>query len=267
MPAIQPARLKQQAANLAHHFDNPEKFVRALMELLEFYADRTHRPSKSGAPAPLMQSYYVAPPVLRQIILALTPRVTADPANAFTLADALWETPIFEHRTLAAKLLELIPPSSPEQILSRVAAWAKPDEEERLLEELFNKSLASLRRENIGPIFRLVEDWLNASEIETQILGLKGLLSCAQDNSFENLPYIFKLLSPILSKADADLYPYLLDVIQALARRSQQETAYYLRLNLAISEDPNTARLIRQAMPFFPNRLRASLRKAMISRK
>ena len=65
MPAIQPARLKQQAVLLAQQFDNPVAYVRSLHHLLDFYADRAHRPGQSGKPAPLTSAYRVHPPVLR----------------------------------------------------------------------------------------------------------------------------------------------------------------------------------------------------------
>ena len=56
MPAIQLTRLRLQTAGLAESFANPQAFVRGLHDLLDYYADRTHRPGQSGAPAPLPTS-------------------------------------------------------------------------------------------------------------------------------------------------------------------------------------------------------------------
>ena len=50
MPAIQPVRLKRQSALLVEQFNNPAAFIRSLHHLLEFYADRVHRPGQAGEP-------------------------------------------------------------------------------------------------------------------------------------------------------------------------------------------------------------------------
>jgi hypothetical protein len=59
MPAIQPARLRQQAALMVEHFDQPAAFVRSLHHLLEYYADRAHRPGQAGKPPALLAAYNV----------------------------------------------------------------------------------------------------------------------------------------------------------------------------------------------------------------
>jgi hypothetical protein len=50
MPAIQPARLKHQTARLAAVFEQPEDFLKALINLLNFYADHTHRAGQIVVP-------------------------------------------------------------------------------------------------------------------------------------------------------------------------------------------------------------------------
>jgi len=54
MPAIHPARMKIQVARLGEKIRQPEVFVRELHNLLDFYADRTHRPGQFGEPPPLL---------------------------------------------------------------------------------------------------------------------------------------------------------------------------------------------------------------------
>ncbi|MGE5124163.1 MAG: hypothetical protein ACM3H7_06560, partial [Acidobacteriaceae bacterium] len=93
MPAIQPARLKQQIANLADKFNHPNQFIAQLHALLDQYSDHTHRPGQSGIPSPLISSYNTPPPVMRQIWQALLPLARNDAKSALAICDALWAEP------------------------------------------------------------------------------------------------------------------------------------------------------------------------------
>ena len=90
MPAIHPARLKKQVAQLVNNFEQPDGFVRSLHQLMSYYAERIQRPGQSGEPTPLITAYKVRRPVLRQIQGALAPLAKSKPEAAITLCDALW---------------------------------------------------------------------------------------------------------------------------------------------------------------------------------
>jgi len=105
MPAIQPARLKIQAAQLAEKFTDPPAFTLGLNELLEFYADRTYRPGQASDPQPLLKAYNVPTPVLRQVSKELSKFIVANQDAALALCDALWSKPVLEFRLLAAMVL------------------------------------------------------------------------------------------------------------------------------------------------------------------
>ncbi len=123
MPAISPARLKHQAALLAEHFDDPPAFVRSLHHLLESYSNRVYRPGQAGELPPLLQTYRVQPPVLRQLLLAIAPLASKNPDAGLALCDALWEQPYLEFRLLAASLLGQLPCSPAEPVIARMKAW------------------------------------------------------------------------------------------------------------------------------------------------
>lgn len=263
MPAIQPARLKQQAALLVEHFADPAAFVRSLHHLLDFYADRAHRPGQSGEPAPLLAAYNVRPPVLRQILQELAPLADQEPQLALALIDALWEQAYLEFRLLAASLLGQLPPAPAHPILSRAQSWIKADPQVRMVTAVLGQGLARLRRENPDELIRLVEDWLSNDDIFYQQSGLQALLPMINDLSFENLPLFFRLIYPFTRVAPPALRPDLLDVLGALARRSPQETAYLLRQNLDIPNNTDASWLIRQCLGDFPPEIRESLRMAV----
>lgn len=265
MPAIQPARLKQQAVLLADHFDNPPAFVRSLHHLLDFYADRSHRPGQAGEPPPLLAAYHVRPPVLRQILLELVPLAVNRSQAGLNLCDALWEQPYLEFRYLAASLLGQIHPASPEPVLERVQAWATTQLEVRLMSVLLDAGLARLRSDHPQALVELVQQWLEMPDVFHKQMGLQALVPMVRDLSFENVPVFFRLVSPFTRVTPPALRPDLLDVLAALAKRSPQETAYLLRHNLSLPNSPDTAWVIRQSLGAFPPQVEAGLRNAVRS--
>lgn len=263
MPAIYPARLRKQVAMIAEHFDQPAAFVRSLHHLLEFYADRAHRPGKSGEPAPLLDAYNVRPPVLREIVLSLAQRIKNEPDAGLVLCDALWEQKYLEFRILAVKMLGLVPPQSTSQdIVERVDCWAKEAHEEQIKVILLNEGLASLRKEEAEQFFRLVKNWLESEDPAHQSLGLSALMPVIADSDFKNLPLFFRMAQPFCRVAPSSIRPALLDLLAALANRSPQETAFFLRQTLEMPNSPDTAWLIRHVAAEFPEEFQEGLRAA-----
>lgn len=264
MPAIQLARLKIQSAELVSHFYDPAAFLRALHDLLEFYADRTRKPGQSGKPPPLIKSYNVPRPVLRQVKTDLSPYVVTDKDPAFTLCDTLWAEPYLESRLLAIDLLGMIPPDPPDEILERVNLWATSKIEDRLLNALVDEGLKAVSKNNPELILSQVEEWLTSEGDLSRRMGMKAISMMLEDRDFENLPKLFRLLAPLIRVSPSQLRPDLLDVMQSLAKVSPNETAFFLRQNLSVVDDnTSTAWLIRNSVQYFPAEIQTSLRTAL----
>lgn len=265
MPAIQPALLRQQAALLVEHFADPPAYIRSLHYLLDFYADRARRPGQSGLPAPIISAYNVRPPVLRMILQELTPPASDEPENGLALCDALWAEPTLEFRLLAAMLLGQILPDPPERIITRLKTWLVPDLEFYLIEALMNHAFGRLRQEHPQAMIRLIQDWMESSKPLYQQLGLRALLPLVKNPQFENLPVFFRLVQPLALNVPPGLRPDLLDVLAALAHRSPQETAFFLRQILSFPDAADTAWLIRQLLNEFPTENQLMLRNVVQS--
>jgi len=262
VPAIQPARLRQQAALLADHFDNPTAYMRSLHHLLDFYAERTRHPGRSGSPAPMMDSYKVRHPILRMILLELTPLAIANPASGLVLCDALWSQPYLEFHMLGAMLLGQIPPKPPGPVIQRLKAWLTPELEDYLIEAIMEHSFVRLRAENPKAVVDIIQEWLNRRNSFYQQLGLRALLPLIQQPEYQNMPVFYRLIQPFASRTPVALRPDLLDVLAALAQRSPQETSYFLKKTLAIPDSADTPWLIRQLITQFPPEIQAGLREA-----
>jgi hypothetical protein len=261
VPAIQPARLKDQAVQLAEQFDRPPEFVRGLHSMLEFYADRVHHPGQAGKPKPLTEAYKVHPPVLRQILQELVPLAAQNTTHSLTLCDALWQQPFLEFRQLACMLLGQIPVENPEAVTQRLQAWITPELENDLVDALLTNGLAYLRLGNPQAIILMLQDWLERVDLFYQQLGLRALLPMINDPSFENLPTFFRIVHPLARSAPPVLRPDVLDVLAAFAHRSPQETAYFLRQTLALPDSPDTPWMIRQILKEFPPEIQERLRQ------
>jgi hypothetical protein len=263
VPAIQPARLRHQAALLAEQFSDPPAYIRSLHYVLDFYSDRARRPGKTGKPGPLLTAYNVRPPVLRMLLQELIPQAEQDVAGGLALCDALWAEPYLECRLLAGMLLGQIPLQPPEAITDRLQGWITTNLEFFLIEALLSNGVERLHRQQPQVLIHMIEGWLHSTKTFHQQLGLRALLPLIRDPAFENLPVFFRLIQQLCQAAPAALRPDLLDVLAALARRSPQETAYFLRQTLIFPDSPDTPWLIRQSLSQFPPEMQSSLRQAM----
>jgi hypothetical protein len=175
------------------------------------------------------------------------------------LCDALWEQPYLEFRLLAASLLGFIPCRPAEPILARLKAWIRPEVDARLVDALFTQGLACLRQQNSTEVISVAESWLQEKDFFYQQTGLRLLLPLINDPQFENFPVFYRLILSLTRSAPARLRPDLLDVLAALARRSPNETAYFLQQAALMPNSPDTAWLIRQSLQEFPEPMREGL--------
>jgi hypothetical protein len=263
MPAIQPARLKNQASDLASSFDQPEIFIRRLRSLLDLYTDHTYRSGQSGEPSPLMGAYNTAPPVMRQVWFELVRMIKIRPEGVYPLCDALWAEPNLDLKLLAAQLLGQCPAEKPQPVIDRLQSWILPGLDKRLLDALLKHGLMKIHQHAPDQALELVTSWLSSSEFTFQQAGLRALLPMITYLGTQSLPRIFKQLTPFIRVAPLKLRPDILAALTALANASPSETAYFLRQNLSVPDNPDTPWLIRQVLAEFPDETRVGLRNAM----
>jgi hypothetical protein len=263
MPAAELSRLRTQINGLIVRFAEPEDLRIALRDLLESYANRAYRAGQAVQPQPLLPSYRVSPLVIQQLELELSKTCQEQPAQAIQVVEALWHDPFLEPRVLAAHLLGAVPASQADAVIQKLREWAKPEENFRMLDHLFHHSTRTLRREAPQRLLALYGEWIGSQRPAEQGLGLRALVPVIADEVFENLPTVFRLISPLVQSAPSALHTDLQAILEALARRSPTETAYFLRQTLSLSSGPGTARLIRRCMPLFGSAQQDSLRTAL----
>jgi hypothetical protein len=263
MPAAELSRLRKQINGLIERFDDPLSFRLALRDLLDMYANRAYRPGQAVQPQPLLPSYRVPPLITHQLQMELSKTCLEQPILALEIIETIWHDPYLEPRLLAAALLGAIPVSLGMAVVQKLRAWTVPAENFRMLDALFTHATINLRREAPHLLFTLYEEWINSPQISTQSLGVRALIPVIEDEDFENLPQVFRLLSPLVQNPPAALQTDLRTALQALARRTPVETTYFLRQALSVAPGPNTALLVRRCLPFFEPPQQASLRAAL----
>jgi hypothetical protein len=248
MPAVIPARLKLQSEELASLFSQSKIFMRKLVDLLENYADRTHRQSQSGTPNPLIASYHVPQPVIRQLLISLRPSVESAQITALELCDQLWAHPYLETRTLAAYFLGWLTDIQDEQILDKVIAWQSSAFDEKLLRTIILQGFSHLLKTKPDYVMQIAQGWVKSTKIRQQQAGLITLetLVCASD--YENLPFILVAASPFFRKCPLELSSTIVALVLCLVEKYPREATYALQESLQASENPDTARLIRQIL-------------------
>lgn len=266
MPAIQPARLKIQAAELSEFAQSPEDFCRAYHKFLEFYTDRIHRSGFLAESPPLIRSYQIPHPVFRAVSLELDQFAEGNRASALELADALWSQPYLEFRLLAADLVGKVDPLPASSIVARINKWVTPSTEEPLVNALIFSGFKRLREEQVTEYFQQIDTWLKSRQVTTYSLGLKAVTPLIAAGSFEDIPLVFHRVNQAMRSAPKILKPEVLELLKLLADRYPQETAYFLRQAfLSAGENPNIPWYVRHSLAYFPSENREYLRSTLQS--
>jgi hypothetical protein len=266
MPAVQLAKLKIQVDQLVWQFTRPQDFQHGLKDLLETYADWSYRPGEAIEPGSLLPTYHVAPILLHQVEQQLTRQCQEMPAAALALADALWQDEYFEPRLLAAFILGQIPLKPMEEVSRRIQAWSVLAADKQIQEAIFSKATLRLRREKPAAWMEIINTWLSASPVTSNVMGLRALAGLLEDREFEDLPGAFNVLQPLMLTAPSRLHGDLLLVLQIIVRRSPVEATHFLRQVLSGTNSPMPARLVRQILPSLSPEMQASLRRSLAAR-
>jgi hypothetical protein len=265
MPAIQLAHLQRQIEKLIGNFESPELMIKDMQNLFEQYSDRAHRPGRSGEPAPLLASYYVPKPIIRHVVIALKMHATSYPEQALILCDAFWETKYLEFKLIAIGLLGAIDTASPDPVFQRSETWASQLSDDFLLNEILVNGLARIREIYLQQYISACFDWMSNPSIRIRRMGLLGITIILKEENFDNLPLLFRLLTPFIHAPPFQLHQDVLAIVRVLAKKAPVETGYFLRQCLALGGKPGAGWFIRQTMREYPPETQNHLRLAMKS--
>jgi hypothetical protein len=259
MPAFQLSQLKTQAARLAEKFDDPDRFVHDLNELLGYYTNRTIR-SAQVARRLSVPTFHTPRPVMRQIELELALFAEARPEKAVILLDILWNAESLESRLLSAYLMGILPPAQAARALLKLPKWLNQTSDNEIRFALLDKALARLRHENPADFYSMLEDWLSSHQTTHQIWGMQALIPLLHDSQFENLPAVFRILRPAILNLGPITQLDFQACLEALDNVSRTETISYMREIIHENPPPLMLRVFRRILPALSQELQTAFR-------
>ena len=265
MPAVNPTRLRFQIEALMAHYADPPAFHLALDNLFDLYANRALRFGDSTGLRPMIPMYHLPVPVGRQLEVDLERVVNENPEPALGLADELWPDSYYETKLVAITLLGLYPLTDPQPILERLDQWISPDLDLSLLPNLFSDGTLHLQEKFPEIWEKYLESYLQSDDPQRVAVGFLGLAEGLQNPQFQNLPALFRLISPFVRDPQPATSRELAQLLRALAGVSPTETGYFLRQILSFTDSPEIKRLVSDSLPGFPQEIQKEL-SPLISR-
>ncbi len=246
MPAVDLRRLERSLAALQQHVADPPALRRAVVDLLEFYADRTRRSSRAAQAFSVARAYHPPPAVMTALERALCQALEGRPELAPPVAGELWAEGSLEARRLAALLMSLIPlPARMEWVESK----AQEGGAQGSLEPLAGCAVQGLLNEPERRRMRRLRGWLRQGD-GLRRLALIALRSLAERGESEQLPALLRLMRGLAGAEEGRERLALADALAALAHRSPPETARWVMDGLDEGWlNPHVARAALEAFP------------------
>ena len=259
MPAIELSKLTKEIELLLRLWEQPNPLLARLTDLLEYYADHLYQPGEQTRTTPTLPVYRVPPIVLRQLERSFTHAALEKPQPGLALADALWQQTHQENLALSAAILGGLPTAFHPAVIQRISNWASIDLPSNLASHLIDLATRQIRLHSLQGWLNTVATWLQGEDPAFHSFGLLALQPLIKDPQFENLPFVFRVITPYIQTPPAEFIPELVEILGNLAQRSPSETTYFFRQSIHASSAPETLRLLRRALPFLPQTAQSSL--------
>lgn len=242
-------------------FSEPKTFIKTLHEILAFYDRRAYRPSKELVPKTFMRSYNLPAQVLPLIEIGLKEAASLRPAEALALAQALWQDPYYEARELAASVLGQLPEEFSTEVLRMIEEWVSSPLDRAALQVLLEKASLPPRLAETWDAF--IEKLLSSPTVRLQSAGLLALAIDLEQRPLNKYSGVFKLVRPFIQAGDERQDLNLNLVVENLAIKTPNETAYLLKQVLADTPGNDIERRIREYLPYFPPETASGLLEAV----
>ena len=251
MAAIDLTRLDQQITQLANLYQDPAAFQEEFHKILSFYHRYSHRKQKDAVPKSFLRNYDLPEKVLSHLEARLKPLSLLHPEETLKLIDQVWSDPYYEARELATSLAGNLPISCGDSMLQLIYNWLQQPLDQAVNDAIIKNASRTLQQEAPQKWKDLVNRLLSSAQPQSQRMGLLALARLIPSSPMDELPAFFSWIRGFLVSPDSNLDKYLQLVIEALAKRSQQESAYLLREVLADNNDARVGRRIRHYLEFF----------------
>ncbi len=247
MPPIDPARLRTRTDALAAQFGDAGRLAAGLRNLLDDYADRTHRPSPRVVTSSVDNAYKVPGPVVRAIVTALRPPAQASPDAALAAASEIWAGGSREGRRIAAELLGAVALRRPDEVLAQIEAWLPRIETGETADALAEYGLGPLIRAEPARYLEAARTWVAHPKKWVRRFGLAALMPLVADRDWDNVPAALAIIRPAMRETDSEVRRAAATALEGLGPKSPAEISRFLR-EFATHSNSNTSWIVRNAL-------------------
>jgi hypothetical protein len=263
MPAIHIDRLVQQLNSIFEPASPGPIFRENFKSLLEVHANLAYRAGQDIQRKSSISKYHLAPIVTHYIQNQFSALAKNKPELALEYADQLWTQNFYEMKYFAAIILGSLSKAMEPEILNRFIEWGSKTTEKEFHQVLFHFGSQNIRQSSTNKWLETIQIWVDSSEIVNAITAIYALQTLVSDTTFQNLPKVFKMITPLFSIKNRKITATLTSLIEDLADINPVETAHYLSNLLLSSSNATPRQIVRKNLKFFPPSDQKKLRFAL----
>ncbi len=226
MPAINLARLRLQAFELAGLIEDPAAFQAFLHSLLDYHSHRLLRRGRSMVKRGALPAWDVPGILIRELEAALLPVAQKKNDQVLAAAAAIWTAGKLEEKQLAAYLAGVS--RHPGDVRTLLLKWLEETDDPAVLQDLAAHTCSPLR--SADPLlFRSdIRNWIEHQKPSYRRFGWMALKPWAEEKTSESLFASFELLPVVFAETDPEAIRLASDLLVQLAEHRPQETQGWL---------------------------------------
>ena len=251
MPSVQLERLRPQINAIITQYDKSDMFTMSLISLLKSYSGNIDYSPSQITSYSLIPKLNVPQVVLNQLEISLKHLARTYPSQTKSIVEKLWEKQYFEPKKIALILLSNLHAQEKDFYFEKINIWVDTDIEGPIIDVILENAIKNKDIFTSKQWLALVKEWLYSKNNHLRKIGLTAIADLINADTYHNLPSIFHLVEPMLSKPHVSINKDLITLIHSLIKASQPETAAFL-IHLSIMyPKPEVYALIRKCISFF----------------
>ena len=251
---------------LSYSIQQSETFTQSLISLLKSYSsiiDSSPDKISSFSLIPRLNTPLV---VLNQLEISLKHLAHEYPRETKYVIEKLWAQPFFEPKKLSIVLLSNLPKKEKEYYFEKISSWVHEEIEDPLINAILENAISNKDIFSSTEWFSLVEKWLYSKTSRLRKIGLASVKDLISIETYSNLPAIFHLVEPLLSKPNVSINKDLTALVRSLVDSTQPETAAFLIHLSVMYPKPEVFALIRKCIPFFDDNYAFEIKQKLVIR-
>ena len=251
MPSVQLERLRPQINAIVAQYEHSDIFTRSLLSFLKSYAGNIDSSPYQISAYSIIPKLNIPQVVLNQLEISLKHLAHTYPSQTKPIIEKLWDQQYFESKKIALFLISNLNADERDFYFEKISFWVDADIEDPIINVILEYTKKNKDIFASEQWLLLVEKWMYSKKSRLKKIGLRAIRDLIDSNIHPNLPAIFHLIEPLLSKPNVSINKDLISLISALIVVSQPETAAFL-IHLSIMyPKPKVYVLIRKCIPFF----------------